>query len=82
MTLRVQQTNMKETMLNRRATFTNNLLQSILSEEGQLRYIEVLNMQWTDFDDFVKRYDSSVNPQNYAKRGALWDACDTIGRQY
>jgi hypothetical protein len=81
MTLRVQQANMKETNLNRRATFANNILQFFLSEEAHLRYIEVLSLQWTDFDDFVKKYDSSVNPQSYAKRASLWAICNSIGLQ-
>ena len=32
--------------------------------------IELLNMQWTDFDDFARKYDSGVNPDNYALRAA------------
>ena len=30
--------------------------------------LELLEMQWDDFDDFVKKYDSTVNHDNYAKR--------------
>jgi hypothetical protein len=74
--------NMRETVKNRRATITTTLLQSFLSEEGGLRLLDLLSMQWKDIDDFVKKYDSSINPQNYAKRFAFWNTCDMLGYQY
>ena len=73
--------NIRETMKNRRATFANNLLQIFLSEQGQLRIMELLQMQWSDFDDFQKKYDSSVNPESYAKRAAVGSAFNSIGKQ-
>ena len=39
-------------------------------------------MQWTDFDDFKKKYDSSVNPQSYVKRNSILVSYDNLGRQY
>ena len=74
--------NLRETTRNRRATLTTNLMQSFLSEEGALRLIYLLSMQWSDIDDYVKKYDSSVNPENYAKRVAFWNTCDMLGYQY
>ena len=73
--------NMRETMNNRRATFSNSLMQFYFSEEGQHRFMEVMNMQWSDFEDFKRKYDSSVNLQRYAKRSALWTQLDLLGRQ-
>jgi hypothetical protein len=74
--------NLRETTRNRRVTWANNILQTLGTEEAQLRIIEVLSMQWSDFDDFVKKYDSSRNPQNYAKRLSLWVTCNSIGFLY
>jgi hypothetical protein len=82
MTLRVQQKNMRETILNRRAAFAVNMLQSTSTEEGQLRLNEVLEMQWTNFEDWMKKYDSSTNPQLAAKRGALWSTFNFTGLMY
>lgn len=82
MTLRVQQENLKETIKNRRATFSSNILQTLLSEEGMLKWIDLLNMQWTDFDDYVKKYDSSVNRDNFGKRTSYWNTCEFVGYQY
>jgi hypothetical protein len=74
--------NIRETSKNRRLTLTNNLMQFFTSVEGQRRAIELLTMEWADFDDFYKRYDSTVNPDNYAKRMSLWGTYEILGLQY
>jgi len=74
--------NLRETIKNRRATFANNILQSFMSEEGALRWVDILYMKWDDFDDYVKKYDSAVNRENFGKRIAFWNTCEAIGYQY
>jgi hypothetical protein len=73
---------MRETIKNRRATFANNLLQVFMTKETQTDWADVISMRWSDFEDFVKKYDSSVNPQNYGKRMMLWAVCNSVGFQY
>lgn len=34
--------------------------------------LEVINMEWTDYDDFERKYGSDYNPDNYAKRMVVW----------
>jgi len=68
--------NLRETTKNRRATFANLILQSFQSEEGAVRWVDILSMKWNDFDDYVKKYDSAVNKENFAKRAAFWATCD------
>ena len=55
--------NMRETTRNRRLTLTNNLMQNFTSEEGSRRWLELMTMEWKDFDDFRAKYDSSLNPR-------------------
>lgn len=74
--------NLRETTRNRRATLTNNLMESFLSEEGSRRYLELISMQWSDFDDFKEKYDSRVNVNNFVRRAAFWNSCDLVGYQY
>jgi hypothetical protein len=74
--------NMRETTRNRRMALTNTLLQNFTSEEGSRRWVELMQMEWKDFDDYLRKYDSSVNPDNYAKRNMTWNTCDIIGYQY
>jgi len=49
------------------------------NEEGSKRGLELLNMQWTDYDDFETKYGSDNNPDNYAKRQVVWGEYETIG---
>ena len=41
--------------------------------------LELLDMQWEDFDDFVRKYDSKVNHDNYAKRAFMFGNQERIG---
>jgi len=38
-------------------------------------------MHWTDFDDFKRRYDSSVDLEGYCARAAIWNDFDGLGWQ-
>ena len=42
--------NLREANRNRRMALTTSLMQSFISEEGVKRFIDLANMQWTDFD--------------------------------
>ena len=78
MTLRNQQK-------NQRAAKESSQLQTLItfsgmaSEEGSRRAIELLKMEWADYNDFEMKYGSDNNPDNYAKRQVLWGQYDTIG---
>jgi hypothetical protein len=74
--------NLRETTRNRRITLTNTLMQPFLTEEGMKNMIDLTDMEWTDFDDFMKKYDSKVNPSNFAKRMSLWNNIEVLGFQY
>jgi hypothetical protein len=82
MNLRVQQTNMREAEKNRKLTFTTNILQNLNSKESSRRWIDLMNMEWKDFDDFYKKYDSRVNPDNWADRNTWMGMLDLLGYQY
>ena len=74
--------NLRETTKNRRISYANTVIQQFLTEEGQRRDIDCYAMQWTDFDDFKKKYDNRVNPENYSKRMSLWFQYDSMGYLY
>ena len=74
--------NIRATTKTRRANLTNTLMNSFLSEEGMRRWSDLEIMEWKDFEDFRKKYDSTVNTGNYVKRQAFWNTCDLIGYQY
>src|SRR4030042_3161210 len=74
--------NIREQTRNRRVTLTNTLMQTFTSEEGIKRFGELESMEWVDFDDFVSKYDSTVNFDNWMKRKMVWNACEVLGHQY
>jgi hypothetical protein len=74
--------NIREQTLNRRVTLTNSLIQSFASREGYRLMEDLYNMKWSDFDDFLRKYDSLVNPDNLAMRASVFTICEILGRQY
>jgi len=77
--LRISQRNMKTTLETRKLQFVTSITTQLLSEEGQRRYGELMNMEWTDYDDFEKKYGSDYNLDNYAKRMSMWNTFNTMG---
>jgi len=55
------------------------LLNTLNSEEKQTSWAELLNDEFTDYDDFLSKYDSAINPAHYGKRGAVWANYNSIG---
>ncbi len=74
--------NLRETTRNRRAGLTQSMLQIFSSYEGFKRILQLYDMKWESFDDFMKKYDSTVNPDNAAIRHEIWDACDVLGHMW
>jgi hypothetical protein len=71
MTLRAQRENMKHTLETRQIQLLMQLSEFITTKEGMKNYLEFNNMEWTDYDDFEKKYGSDVNPDSYALRESM-----------
>ncbi len=63
----------------RKLAFVTSITSQLLSEAGQRTYGELMNMEWTDYDDFEKKYGSDNNLDNYAKRMSVWNLYNTLG---
>jgi hypothetical protein len=74
--------NIRETNKNRRIATTSNIINYLQTTDNQLKYLELMKMEWTDFDDFTKKYDSRVNPMNWAIRAYFWGVYDVLGYQW
>ncbi|MFX1475551.1 MAG: hypothetical protein ACFFCO_08780, partial [Promethearchaeota archaeon] len=55
------------------------LYEEITSTENARRYLDLLNMEWKDYDDFERKYGSDNNPDSFAKRYSSWWFYDGIG---
>ena len=82
MTLRVQQENIKETIKNRRGTFSSNARAFSCSEAWVNAYLEISKIQWTDYDDFQRKYGWEVDTELTTKRFVVLARYDMMGWQY
>ncbi|MGD0805813.1 MAG: hypothetical protein ABSA11_17260 [Candidatus Bathyarchaeia archaeon] len=58
----------EQTLETRKLQFLTTTVQFLMNEEGFKTIGELLNMEWTDYDDFEKKYGSDHGLDNYAKR--------------
>ena len=64
---------------NRQAQLFMNLAKNISSRETLSDVIDLLDMQWEDPADFYRKYDSSVDKENFVKRFYYWNLMDKVG---
>ena len=69
----------QQTLETRKLQFVTSITSQLLSEEGQRKSFELLNMEWKDYDDFERKYGSDNNLDNAAKRISVWYTYDTLG---
>ncbi len=79
MTLRNTRKNQELTLETRQTQIFMQIFQHLNSEESLKSWAELVNQEITDYDEFLMKYDSSVNPAHYAKRANKWFAYNTIG---
>ena len=54
-------------------------MQTLQTYEGMRRWIDLMNMEWKDYDDLEKRYGSDVNPDNFANRSTMFRFYNAMG---
>lgn len=74
--------NLREIGRNRRITLTSTVLEPFMTKEGYGEVMEMLKMEWSDFEDFKSKYDHRANPENANVRMAMWNRFETIGMLY
>jgi hypothetical protein len=71
--------NMKQTMENKKAQLFAQITQITQTKDFLKDTNELMNLQWTDFDDFARKYDSAIDRDNYSKRAQMWTIMDSVG---
>ena len=74
--------NLRETNKNRKIVTSTNIMNQFHTKENGLIFLKLLQMEWSDFNDYTKKYDSRVNPENWSDRAYYWSACDMMGYQW
>jgi hypothetical protein len=77
--LRISQRNMKQTLETRQAQFYTQVYSHLTSEDSQRRWIDAMNMEWRDYDDYERKYGSDEHPEMYAKRCAALYELQGVG---
>jgi hypothetical protein len=67
MTLRAQQMNMKNTLETRQAQILMNLYERWNEPSFQNTWFETIYWEYSDYDDFIKKYYRFTNPEAYGK---------------
>ena len=68
--LRISQRNMKQTLETRRIGLIDSITTRIANAEGRRNYQELMNYEWTDYDDFEKKYGSDYDMESSSRRYA------------
>jgi hypothetical protein len=62
-----------------RLNMTNSVLTLWNTLEGVKIWGELLNMNWTNYEDFERKYGSDYNLDNFSKRMMSWNQFETMG---
>ena len=80
MTLRLTQSNLKQTLETRQAQFFMQFYQNGFGNvEGLERWIDLLHYDFKDYDEFEEKYGSENNPHACAERMQAWCFFDALG---
>ena len=63
----------------RKTQLSTSITEKLGSKDFWRDFVEIATLNWQDIDDYMKRYDSSVNPESYSQRMNVWMAYDNMG---
>ena len=79
MVLREQRRNMRLTLETRRIGLMDSIITRTINEEGYRSFIELLRYEWSDYEDFERKYGSENDVDAAAKRHAMWHEYNSVG---
>ena len=71
--------NMRATLETRRIGLMDSITNRIVNSEGCRDYFELLRYDWSDYQDFERKYGSENNVLAAGKRYAHWNSFNSIG---
>ena len=79
MNIHNNQKNQQLQLETRQTQIFMQIYQQINTEEVYKSWAELVNVGKIDYEDYLKKYDSTVNPDHFAKRAQIWYSYNTIG---
>ena len=71
--------NQRQQLETRQAQLFMQLYQDLLSENNMRSLLDLLNMEWDNYDDFELKLGSDNNPDSFVKRTSFWFRLNGIG---
>ena len=75
--------NMRAAERNKKIQLSQNVTDRLGTKDFNETFVELVQIQWKDLADFLKRYDSAVTTEeardNFGKRWWLWSTYDNLG---
>ena len=63
----------------RRIQYSMQFLQNSMNDDRMQRHLDVINMDYESYADFLRKWDSSVNREDAVKRMTIWWRYNSIG---
>ena len=63
----------------RRVQLHMQLYQEMGTTENLRIFNELINMDWEDWDDFIRKYGPDENPENWVSRYSMWNRLNGVG---
>lgn len=70
--VKANQKNQEHAEETRKIQLVHDINESASEGEGNLNWVEMIEMEWTNYDDFVSKYGSANNPDLYIGRLRIW----------
>jgi hypothetical protein len=77
--MQVTQRNSKTALETRQAQFMSQIAEDLTSLESTRNAIDTMLIEWTDWEDFDRRWDSTVNPESASKRVSIMNKIENVG---
>ena len=55
------------------------IYQQVNTEEFWAKSAELLNLEFANYDDYMLKFDHSINPESFGKRAHVWFSYNNLG---
>jgi len=63
----------------RRIQYSMQFMQNSMNDDRMQKHLDVISMDYESYDDYLKKWDSSINREEAVKRMTIWWRYNSIG---
>jgi hypothetical protein len=79
LTVRATRKNQDLQLETRKTQLFMQMYNQVNSQEFWRTWAEIMTLEVSDYDDFLEKFDHSINPDNFGKRANLWFSYNVLG---